>query len=137
MSERAPQPEDGVLAFQAWQTRDAGTRPTAMIAANDVIALRFLDAARQAGVHIPEDLSLIGFDNDPGALLAGLTTIERPTEALGEALARVLLDRLAAGTEADAVTVRLRPVLIERSTVASPSKPPASTPNDSRRLISR
>ncbi len=120
--ERLPQPEDGAAAFRSWQALDAQIRPTAIFAANDVIAQGVLDAAAAAGVSVPDELSVIGFDNDPGALLAGLTTIERPTEALGEALARVLLDRLAAGTEADSVTVRLRPVLIERRTVGPPSR---------------
>jgi DNA-binding LacI/PurR family transcriptional regulator len=92
-------------------------RPTAIVAGNDAIALAILRAAQATGIVIPHDLSLVGFDNQPAALLAGLTTVERPTEALGEAVARVTLELLAAGPEAPAVTMRLRPVLIPRSTV--------------------
>jgi len=119
--ERLPRREDGAAAFAHWRALPAGARSTALVAANDVVALGILDAARAAGVAVPEALSVIGFDNDPEALLAGLTTVERPTEALGEAVARTTLERLAAGLQAATMTLRLRPVLIERSTVGRPT----------------
>lgn len=118
--ERLPRREDGTSAFEQWRALPAGARPTALVAANDVVALGILDAARAAGVAVPEALSVIGFDNDPDALLSGLTTIERPTETLGEAVAQTMLERLAAGSQAATVTLRLRPVLIERATVGPP-----------------
>ncbi len=119
--ERLASPEDGAYAFSAWQRLPEPIRPTAIVAANDVVALGVLWAAQDAGVQIPEALSLVGFDNDPEAMLAGLTTVERPTDTLGEAAARVTLERLATGFEAETVSVRLRPILIERRTVASPA----------------
>ena len=124
--ERLPRREDGVSAFECWRALPAAARPTALVAANDVVALGILDAARAVGVAVPGVLSVIGFDNDPEALLAGLTTIERPTETLGEAVAQTALERLAAGPQAATMTVRLRPVLIERSTVGQP--PGAASP---------
>ena len=124
--ERLPRREDGVSAFEHWQALPADARPTALVAANDVVALGILDAARAANVGVPETLSVIGFDNDPEALLAGLTTIERPTETLGEAVARTTLERMAAGPQAATVTLRLRPVLIDRNTTGQPPKEAAS-----------
>lgn len=121
-TERLALPQDGAHALQHWLSLSEEMRPTGIVAANDTIALGILEEAQQQGLAVPGELSLVGFDNDPGALLAGLTTIERPTETLGEAVARVLLERLAAGREADTVTMRLRPVLIERSTVGPPPK---------------
>ena len=119
--ERLADSSDGVSAFRAWSALPKTDRPTAVVAANDVVALGFLKAARENGVDVPGHLSLIGFDNDPESLLAGLTTVERPTETLGETVARVLLERLTAGQpSAETVSVRLRPVLIERSTVTPP-----------------
>lgn len=118
--ERLPNREDGALALERWRALPPDTRPTALVAANDVVALGLLDAARSIGVSIPEELSVVGFDNDPTALLAGLTTIERPTETLGEAVAATTLERLEAGPQASTVTLRLRPVLIERGTVGPP-----------------
>lgn len=117
-SERPIRPLDGEAAFVAWCAQPQRTRPTALVAANDVVAIGFLNAARAAGVAVPGDVSLIGFDNDPEALFCGLTTMERPTEALGEATARITLERLADGPEAATVTHRLRPRIVERTTVA-------------------
>jgi LacI family transcriptional regulator len=119
-SERLAQLDDGEAALKYFWSLPAKKRPTALVAANDVVALGVLEAARQQNIEIPRDLSLVGFDNDAGALVAGLTTVERPTEALGEAVARVMLERLNAGPHAATVTHRLRPVLIERATVAAP-----------------
>lgn len=118
--ERMATLKDGADAFDFWLSMPAAERPTGIVAANDTVALGVLEAARKRGLSAPQDFSLVGFDNDPQALLAGLTTVERPTEALGEAVARVTLERLAAGCEAETVTVRLRPVLIERKTVGCP-----------------
>ncbi|BDI32917.1 hypothetical protein CCAX7_49680 [Capsulimonas corticalis] len=113
--------DDGAFAVRQWLALPAAERPTAIVAANDQIALSVLTEAASHGLSAPADFSLIGFDNGAEALRIGLTTVERPTEALGEAIARVTLERLAAGPSADSVTVRLRPVLIQRKTVGSPA----------------
>ncbi|RYX86489.1 GntR family transcriptional regulator [bacterium] len=131
--ERIPTLQDGEKALEKWLLLPEKERPTAVVGANDLIALGFMAAARKHGIEIPGDVSLTGFDNDPGALLAGLSTLERPTEALGEALARVTLERLAqdSGSDMTAITHRLRPDFIERRTVAAPrliNKTRTSTP---------
>ncbi len=118
--ERLASSSDGVAAWKRWRSLPPHLRPTAVAAANDAVALGVLEAARQDGVSVPAALSVIGFDNDPGALLAGLTTLERPTETLGETVARVTLEQLARGPEAATVSLRLRPVLIERRSVGPP-----------------
>lgn len=120
--ERLATPDDGAQALRKWQSLPLHERPTGIVAANDRVALGLLNAARASGLTVPGALSLVGFDNDPGSLLAGLTTIDRPTEALGEAAARTALERLAARPEAGTVTVRLRPILIERATVGPPPR---------------
>jgi DNA-binding LacI/PurR family transcriptional regulator len=130
--ERSPSADDGAAAWERWQSLPADIRPTGILAANDVVALGLLAAAQAEGATVPKDLSLIGFDNDPAALLTGLTTVERPTEALGEAVARVVLERLAAGRDASTVTVRLRPVLIERATVGAPHSDDKNNPQEQR-----
>lgn len=117
--ERVPDAADGERAFHAWQKLPDPIRPTAIVAANDVIALGMLQAAREANVSVPEAFSLIGFDNDPDAMLAGLTTVERPTDTLGEAAARIVAEHFTDRNDKDAVSVRLRPILIERRTVSS------------------
>jgi LacI family transcriptional regulator len=120
MGDRFAMAADGEAALQYYLSMSPERRPTGIVAANDTVALGLLAAAQRNGVAVPETLSLVGFDNDPDALFAGLTTVERPTEALGETVARVLLERLSARSETETVTVRLRPVLIERQTVGPP-----------------
>ncbi|MCW3055819.1 MAG: LacI family transcriptional regulator, partial [Chthonomonadales bacterium] len=118
--ERLAVGEDGTSAWNQWRALPLHLRPTAIVGANDVVALGVMEAAQQEGVSIPGDLSIIGFDNNPGALLAGLTTLERPTETLGETVAQVTLEQLARGPNAATVSLRLRPVLIERRSVGPP-----------------
>lgn len=111
---------DGTAAWNRWNALPTSQRPTAVAAANDAVALGIIEAAQRDGISIPDALSVIGFDNDPAALLASLTTLERPTETLGETVAQVTLEQLARGAEATTVSLRLRPVLIERRSVGPP-----------------
>jgi DNA-binding LacI/PurR family transcriptional regulator len=118
--ERLASSGDGIAAWNRWRALPPHLRPTAVAAANDAVALGVMEAARQDGIEVPNQLSVIGFDNDPAALLAGLTTLERPTETLGETVAQVTLEQLARGPDAATVSLRLRPVLIERRSVGHP-----------------
>lgn len=119
--ERLASSADGSAAWNRWRTLPPHLRPTAVTAANDAVALGVLKTAQQDGVVVPDALSVIGFDNDPAALLAGLTTLDRPTETLGETTAQVVLEQLGREPEATMVSLRLRPVLIERRSVGPPN----------------
>lgn len=68
-------------------------RPTAIFAANDQMAAGALDAIRRAGLNCPEDVSLIGFDDDPiaSALWPALTTVRTPTREIGRRAAEKLI----------------------------------------------
>lgn len=94
--------EGGSRAFgQAW---DDGLRPTAVIAMSDAIAFGVLARARAIGLRVPEDLSLIGFDDVDMAALTDppLTTVNQPIRAKGEAAMRLLLDLIAHRTPSEA-----------------------------------
>lgn len=65
--------------------------PTAILALSDEMAAGALWAAREAGVSVPEDLSIVGFDDHDFAAPLGLTTIRQPISDLGEVAARTLL----------------------------------------------
>jgi DNA-binding LacI/PurR family transcriptional regulator len=109
--------EGGSRAFgEAW---DAGLRPTAVIAMSDAIAFGVLARARTIGLRVPEDLSLIGFDDVDIAALTDppLTTVNQPVRAKGEAAMRLLLDLIAHHDVGDART-RTFPtrLVIRRST---------------------
>ena len=67
--------------------------PTAIFASNDVMAFGVMEAVRDRGLRIPEDISIIGFDNIPQAVQVSpqLTTIQQPLAEMGREAARRLL----------------------------------------------
>ena len=71
--------------------------PTAVFAVNDTMALNLMDALEQAGRTIPDDVSIVGFDDDPMAVRARppLTTVSLKKRDIGAVSARLVLDRLA------------------------------------------
>jgi LacI family transcriptional regulator len=77
---------------------DAG-RPDAIFVASDLMARGALTALRASGIRVPEDIALVGFDDSAVALSCDpqLTTMRQPMYAQGEAMAQVLLSRLAGG----------------------------------------
>lgn len=80
--------------FQAAQTLlDLPQPPTAIFAANDVSALGAIEAIRSRNLHIPEDISIVGFDDIPRALYSypPLTTVRQPLTDIGRLAARLLL----------------------------------------------
>ena len=95
--------EDGPRALTALtQMPDL---PTAVLCYNDLAAIGLLAAAARAGLRVPGELSVVGFDNIPLAAFAvpPLTTIEQPTAALGCAAVESCLRALAGAAVADVV----------------------------------
>jgi LacI family transcriptional regulator len=74
-----------------------GDRPTAVFGASDVLALGAMEAARAAGLSIPDDIAIAGFDDISVAKLLGLTTVRQPEFDLGALAARTLVKRLQPG----------------------------------------
>ena len=91
--------------------------PTAVFVASDTMAMGALRAVRQAGLRVPEDVAIIGFDDVPQAtyLDPPLTTVRQPIQRLGEIAVRVLVDVIAQGPEIPQRVV-LMPELVVRST---------------------
>jgi LacI family transcriptional regulator len=73
-----------------------GRRATAVMCGNDLIAIGVLRAAQQLGIRVPEDLSVVGFDDIPWAAIVtpALTTINQPVSEMASVALRLLLDRL-------------------------------------------
>jgi LacI family transcriptional regulator len=71
-------------------------RPTAIFAANDLSAFGAMDAARESGLRIPDDISIIGFDDIPQAsfVYPKLTTVRQPLEQMGRVAVKLLLERI-------------------------------------------
>jgi LacI family transcriptional regulator len=75
---------------------DTENPPTAIFASNDAMAMGVMDAVRGRDLHVPEDISIIGFDDVPQAALVrpALTTVRQPLEQMGRVATQMLLDRL-------------------------------------------
>lgn len=97
--------------------------PTAVFVASDTVALGALQAIRHAGLQIPTDISLIGFDDIPlaGFLDPPLTTVHLPAFNLGWEAAEMLLQRLQI-EEASPLYRLLATHLVERESCAPPRK---------------
>jgi LacI family transcriptional regulator len=91
-------------------------RPTAIFASSDVQATGVLAAARAAGMRVPDDLSVIGFDDIEISAYAGLTTVRQPLFESGRLGAQLLLDALSHDGRATPAVEELPLELVERST---------------------
>lgn len=98
-------------------------RFTAIVCFNDVAALGATRAIADAGMHVPRDISVIGFDDLHLALFAtpSISTIRQPLQQMGHTAARVLLDRLRGGRKCPA-EIAVEPELIVRESTG-PAKP--------------
>ncbi|HET7169942.1 MAG TPA: LacI family DNA-binding transcriptional regulator [Candidatus Limnocylindrales bacterium] len=96
-------------------------RPTAIITGNDLQALGVYQAAREARLHIPEDLSVVGFDDLPIARWVSppLTTVRQPLIEMAEAAAELVLN-LARGEEPPQMRVELATELVVRESTSPP-----------------
>jgi LacI family transcriptional regulator len=90
-------------------------RPTAIFAASDTQALGTLDAARGLGIRVPEELSVVGFDDIEVAAFVGLTTVRQPLLQSGRRGAGLLLEALA-GRAVEPLRELLPLELVVRST---------------------
>lgn len=79
------------------------TPPTAIVAGNDNLALAIIAACRKLNVRVPEDLSLVGFDDTPSAreITPALTTIRQPLVEIGAEAVRLLLAEINSEKEPD------------------------------------
>ncbi|MBF5083206.1 LacI family DNA-binding transcriptional regulator [Quadrisphaera sp. INWT6] len=108
----------GYLAALELLSRSEEDRPTAVFAAADVAALGVLRAAAQCGLRVPEDLSVVGFDDVPLARLPGtaLTTVDPSSAAVGATAVDLLMDRVADPGRERRVEVAPTSLVVRRTT---------------------
>ena len=104
----------------------ASPRPTAIFCANDEMAAGLIQAAYSLGLSVPEDISVVGFDDAPSASLVhpGLTTVRQPLEELGAAALHALIAQI--NGDATAPHVQFETELIIRKSTTSPKEDPCN-----------
>jgi len=97
-------------------------RPDAVFVLNDIMAMGFLDASREAGLRVPDDLSVVGFDDVPAAARRSyaLTTVAQPMQAMVRRGLDLLAARILDPTLPDE-TVTLRGRLVIRASARKPA----------------
>jgi DNA-binding LacI/PurR family transcriptional regulator len=98
--------------------------PTAILAMSDILAIGALQAAAEAGVSVPSDLSLVGFDDSPAAAMASppLTTVAQPHEEKGRLAAEWLIEAVEDGERSERQRAILPTELVVRDSTAPPPR---------------
>jgi LacI family transcriptional regulator len=96
-------------------------RPTAVFAGADIVAMGVLEAVAEAGLTVPADISVAGYDNTTFAEFGpiSLTSVDQAGREIGANAARLLLNRIA-NRHAPTAQVKLSPTLVPRRTTAPP-----------------
>lgn len=108
--------EGGEKAFE--QMYSKGALPTALFVCNDMMALSVINAASKKGISVPQDLSIVGYDDIKLAkyITPSLTTIHQPKYRLGQQAVDTLLDQIQTKRQTNQV-IQLEPALVERDSV--------------------
>ena len=99
------------------------TPPTAIFSMNDGMAIGAMNAAREMNIAIPDNLSIVGFDNQLFSFfqMPKLTTVSIPLDEMGKTAAKMLIDRLS-GKQTEKQHIEITGRLIERQTVKAINK---------------
>ncbi|MBM7783424.1 LacI family DNA-binding transcriptional regulator [Tenggerimyces flavus] len=127
---RAGRAVDGRMLLQGDWTRAGGQaamrtllaldeRPDAVFCANDLSAIGAIDVLRAAGLTVPDDIALVGFDDIDAAtmVMPALTTVRNPAYEIGSNAGELLLGRMNGDFTGPARTVKLPCPLVERASV--------------------
>jgi LacI family transcriptional regulator len=97
--------------------------PTAIFAANDISAIASMTVAAELGVRVPQDLSVVGFDNIPESALSvpALTTVEQPIRLMGQRAVEMLIELIRGRTLAETHLTLDTRLVVRASTSAPPT----------------
>lgn len=116
-------PRSGYEAGRRIAAEARAGRATAVFVANDQMALGLLRALHEAGVRVPQDVSIVGFDDIPESefLSPPLTTVRQDFAEVGRKSIALLLDLMDSGPRAEAERIVVPPDLVTRSSTAPPA----------------
>jgi LacI family transcriptional regulator len=124
-------PDPALIRYSDWRTPagetaaieilDRPDRPTAIFAFNDHVAIGALNAARRLELAVPDDLSIVGFDDTFQSKIVWpqLTTVRQPLQELGRTGVSLLM-RLLEGQRVEALRMELSTTLVVRASTAAP-----------------
>jgi len=103
---------------------ESDTLPTALFTFNDLLAAGTLSTLESAGLRVPDDVSVVGYDNTFIAALThiSLTTVNQPRHQMGELAIRTILERIEDG-RTEPARIDLPPTLAVRNSTAPPREP--------------
>lgn len=115
----------GVAALEGWIA--GGPLPEAIFAADDHTAIGVLACAREHGIRVPAELSVIGYDDHPLASILdrGISTVRQPAEEMGRRGVELLLEVIAGRVQRSS-TITLKPEVVLRDTVRAAAPVPGS-----------
>jgi len=128
--------ESGYAASQSFLERNE--RPTAIFAANDLMALGAIYAIQDAGLRVPGDIAVVGYDNRNFAstVRPRITTVSMPVIEMGGVAAELLLQQVAQGRKEEE-EIKVRGKLFIRETCGAPEDRRTPPEPDSRTLFRR
>ncbi|MFB2585794.1 LacI family DNA-binding transcriptional regulator [Herbiconiux liukaitaii] len=122
--------DDGRRAGAALAARPLSELPTAVMCTNDLVAIGLLIEFAQRGIRVPDDVSVVGFDDLSWAAtsVVPLTTVRQPRAELGRRAVRMLLDEIDRGEAHEHHRELLEPEFVVRSSTAAPRTSPGLEP---------
>jgi DNA-binding LacI/PurR family transcriptional regulator len=102
---------------------ESGVPPTAIFVANDLAALGALSALAERGIRVPQEMSIVGYDNTALAAVRhiDLTTVDQPRPDMGRTAVMLVMERLS-GKREEARHILIPPRLVVRGSTAPPAE---------------
>ena len=112
-----PSPRKGYQEAQSLVALPSARRPTAIFAISDKTALGAMDALKEAGLTLPDDMALVGFDDvsESALVTPSLSTVRLPAHAMGETAVRRLVELMEGAESAPSKTVLYTDLIIRQS----------------------
>ena len=117
--------EDGYrAALEFFRAQDGADRPTAVTCFNDLVAMGACRALAELGLRVPEDVSVVGYDDIPllEYLPVPLTSVRVPTLEMGRLAAELLLGHVEGGSAVPTQKIYLEAELVVRASTAAPAR---------------